>query len=247
MALQTDDEKKAQMHQMPISKRNTIEIYRVLPTKHSTTAKSNAWVMIPGLQRTIRVTEDLVDVIITVHAHAMAQTTSVRVDLGIFVDGKPVGIDGHNRGDPSWSKCHGTGITHTGKDAPLISFASISLAKRDVDYVVDCRVMNQSNNGEAAMCNGPAMLIQVFKSQPIVEWIDIDLDDDQIYFNKDLEYKIQIKAKTTSYAISVSKENIWFFYGDTNPGIKCIHYKQKRAFDDQYFVTKIQCSVRKSK
>eukprot|EP01084_Bolivina_argentea_P177504 306935_1 len=149
MAEQKDDEKKSLMHQMPVSKRNTIAIYRVLATKHATTSKSKAWVMIPGLQKTIRVNEDLVDVIITVHAHGRAQTTSARVDLGIFVDGKPVGIDGHNYGTAPWSKCSGTGISHSTTWSPIISFASISLPKRDVDYVVDCRVMNCCD------CNGP--------------------------------------------------------------------------------------------
>eukprot|EP01084_Bolivina_argentea_P142632 250571_1 len=96
-----DDEKK-QVHQIPIEKRKPFEIYRVLPTIHSVTAKTNQWVMIRGLQKTIKVTEDAADIIVICHGHAHAQTTAARIDLGIFVDDKLIGIDG-TKGAPHWS------------------------------------------------------------------------------------------------------------------------------------------------
>eukprot|EP00483_Globobulimina_turgida_P005751 UN05761 len=226
MADYKDDEKKKQMHQIPITNRKPMELYRLLPTVHSVTARSKQWVMMPGLQQTIKVTQDCVDVIITVHGHGKVQTTAARLDVGIFIDGKQVGIDGYNKGTVQWSKNHGTAITHSTTWSPVVSFACISVPKRNEDYVIDRRIMNQINNLEASNCNGTAMFIQVFKPQPIVEWIGIDLDD-ELYFNKDLEYKIEIKAKTTAYAITVNKENLWFFYVDANPGIKCIKYKNK--------------------
>eukprot|EP01084_Bolivina_argentea_P015814 29635_1 len=248
MTERKDDEKQPQMHNIPVAQRKPVEVYRVLPTVHGISAKSSHYVMIDGLQKTIKVTDNSVDVVITAHGHARSQTTSARADLGIFVDGKPVGIDGY-KGAAGWSNAerNGMGLTHTTTWAPIVSFASISLPKRKEDYVIDCRVKNGANNNQAAHVNGTAMLIQVFKPHQIIEWIDIDLNDNKTYFNKDLEYKIEIKATTTAYAITVEKENLWFFYSDSKPGIKSVKYTDKRSFDDQYFITRIQCCVRKSK
>ena len=77
-----------------------------------------------------------------------------------------------------------------------------------------------------------------------MDWFTVPLDDDTVFFNIDLEYRIQIKGKSYAYATTVQKERLWFFYADdagTHSGMKHISYKDKRCFDDQYYVTAIQC------
>eukprot|EP01084_Bolivina_argentea_P104754 187555_1 len=129
-------------HEIPITKRKPTEIYRLLPTQHSVVAKSNQWVMIPGLQTTIKVEQDALDVIVTIHCHAACQTSSARVDLSVFIDGEAVGIDGYNKGSIPYDKRHGSGLSHTPTWVPMVSFASITLPPRNNEYIVDCRLMN---------------------------------------------------------------------------------------------------------
>eukprot|EP01083_Nonionella_stella_P169948 577295_1 len=124
-------------------------------------------------------------------------------------------------------------------------FCNYNLASRKEDYVIDCRIKNNGNDGKAARAHAVAMFIQVYKPLPVVQWFDVDLDDKK-YFNPDLEYKVKVKGKTTAYAITVNREHLWVFYGESNPGIKCVKYSEKRAFDNQYLITRMQCSVRKS-
>eukprot|EP01084_Bolivina_argentea_P258886 436625_1 len=244
MAEQKKDESKQDMHQIPNQQRNPIEVYRLLSKAHTYRSNSNAWTFIDGLQKYIKVDDNSVDIIITVHGHTDPQNKqSTRITFGIFVDGELTGINGYEKGQ--WGDREGTALSYSPNVIPIISIASIRLNKREQHYNIDCRIRNGDNSGKTSGVASPAMLIQVFKPHPIIKWNDIDLDDDKMYFNKNLEYKIEIKGKTTAFAMTIDKENLWFFYADLKAGMKCIKYTDKRCFDNKYFVTKIQCSARK--
>ena len=244
-----NEEKKSDssVHEIPIMTKKPMDIYRMLPTQHGVSTNNKTWILIPGLQKAVRVTDDSVDVIITAHGHGAVQDGSARLDLGIFLNGECIGIDG-NKQAPGWGQQggNGTGLSHTASWCPIVSFASVTLPKSDNDYVIDCRMKGVNNKNSSI--HGTAFMIQVFKTQQLIKWFDIDLDDDKTYFNTNLEYRIQIKSKSYSYAMTVQKEKLWFFYADDrnseNSGIKCITFKDKRCFEDKYYVTKIQCSVR---
>lgn len=232
------------MHEMPIISRKPVEMYRVLPTQHSVTTNNANWVLIPGLQKTVKVTDDTVEIVIIAHGHAHATDARGRGDLGLFINDNQVGIDGDKQA-PGWGQIggNGMGLTHTTMWGPMVSIASCQLQKSQNDYVIDCRFRGNDQNVNAS-CNGTGMLIQVFKPQKYIEWMDINLDDDK-YFNCNLEYRIQLKGKSFAHAMTVEKEKLWFFYADDknseNSGIKCVGFKDKRSFDDKYYVTKIQC------
>lgn len=247
MATQDDTKSNSVMHQVPIMARKPVEMYRLLPTQHSVSTNNANWILVPGLQKTVKVVDKIVDVVIMAHCHANATQSQARVDLGLFINGKQVGIDGEKQA-PGWGQVggNGMGLSHTPTWVPMMSIASCQLPKSDNDYVIDCRVRGNSSNVNVS-CNGTGMLIQVFKPQQYMKWIDIDLDDDK-YFNFNLEYRIQLKGKSFANAMTVEKEKLWFFYADDknseNSGIKCIGFKDKRSFDEKYFVTKIQCCTR---
>ncbi len=92
------------------------------------------------------------------------------------------------------------------------------------------------------------MIIQIFKPVLVNKWVDIDLDDEALHFNKDLEYQIEIKGKSFANAITVERDNLWFFYSDVknnqNNGIKNVQYQSKREFESKCLVTRIQCRMR---
>ena len=235
MAEQKSDDS---MHQVPIKNKKVIEMYRLSPTKHQIDAYSNDLIRIPGLEKTINIEEDDTDIVVMSHAHCNALEANNRVDLMIMIDQHQLGM-----GLPS---DEGMGLSHNPQWLPIISIGSTTL--NEGVYHIYTAVRNAPNTGKKSHCNGAGMLIQIFKPRCINQWIDIDLEDDKIYFNKDLEYQIEIRGKAWATAINVDSENLWFFYSDAtnqeNNGIHNVNYKNKREFDNKCYVSKIQCRLR---
>lgn len=240
MAEQKQQSAEARVHQIPVQSRKPVEIYRILPSRHGNGVNGD-WTMIPGLQRNIRVSEGSVDLVITTHCHGHPADAAKRVDLGIFINGQKMGIDGHKAA--GWDAGgNGMALSHTPTWSSMMSIASVSLPRADNDYVVDVR-----GRGNGSL-NGVALLIQVFRPQPSMDWFPVPLDDGETFFNTNLEYRVQIKGKTFAYATMVQKEKLWFFYADDNgntPGMKHVVYSDKRCFDDKYCITAIQCCQRR--
>eukprot|EP01083_Nonionella_stella_P003748 10768_1 len=229
------------MHQIVASKSKHVEIHRLSSTVHNVDAYTNNLVKFPGLEKTITIDEDETDIIVMVlgHAHAFDSTVS----LAIMIDQNQLTMNYPH----DINQCPGTGHTYVSNYHPIASIGGTTL-KRGT-YHVCVGVRNDKDNGKQVRCAGVGMIIQVFKPCVMKQWIDIDLDDENLFFNKDLEYQIEIRGKAFASALTVEKENLWFFYSDTkntaNNGIKNVNYKSKREFDTKCFVTKIQCKLRK--
>ena len=203
-----------------------MEIYRFHESK-TVGAKSDEWVMVPGLQQGIEITDDESYVVIHAHSHMHCATKAARADLGIFVDGNQCGIIG------GW---HGTALSHTDSWLPAVSIASTVLKKGH--HIFHIALRNQANNGQETRSHSNAMMVQVFKRIPVMQWRDIDLSDAK-QFNPGLEYRIELKGEDVVYPVRVSKTKL-FFIDESLSALSHINHKNKRTVNDQYIVTKIQ-------
>eukprot|EP01084_Bolivina_argentea_P258887 436627_1 len=237
-----EETKENTMHEIENKKLKHVEIYRLSPTKHSVDAYTNNLVIIPGLEKTIQIEQDCTDIVVMALGHANALEATNRVDLQIMIDQKQLTMNYPN--DPN--QYPGQGLSYNPQWVPMISIGSTTL-KKGV-YHICVGVANAVNNGKKIHCNGTGMIVQIFKPHIVNKWVDIDLDDETLHFNKDLEYQIEIRGKSFANAITVEKENLWFFYSDTtnnqNNGIKNVNYHSKRELNNNYLVTKIQCRMR---
>lgn len=229
MAQQEGDEKsndERAMHQIPDKLMNPVEIHRFHSPK-DIGAKTNEWVMVPGLQQGIEIKDDEANVVIHAHSHMHCATKSARADLGIFVNGNQCGIKG------GW---HGTALSHTDSWVPAVSIASTVLKRGH--HIFHIAVRNWANNGQEARTHSTAMMVQVFKRIPVMQWRDINLNDKQL-FNPQLEYRIELKGEDVVYPVRVSKTKL-FFIDESLSALSHVGHDTKRSVNGQYIVTKIQ-------